>query len=81
MRVANGDCFPPRRRLTFDRGDTCTRLEQRRRAEGPAECCFLMLIVVGGVDFWPEELLVVGVGVRRRGPSSVELHGLFRALV
>jgi hypothetical protein len=39
-----------------------------------------MLIVVGGVDFWPEELLVVGVGVRRRGRFSVERHGVFRAL-
>ncbi len=79
--VAYGDCFPPRLPLAFDRDVSCDRLEQRRRAEGPAKCCFLMLMVVGALDFWREELLVAGVGVRRRGPSLVERRGLFRVLV
>ena len=72
MRVADGDCFPPRRPLRFDRGIPSDRLKARRLAEGPAECRFLLLIVVGVLDFWREELLVAGVGVRRRGRFSVE---------
>ena len=62
-RVAYGDCFPPRRLLAFECGDSCDRLKHRRRAEGPAECCFLLLSVVGAMDFWREQSLVAGVGV------------------
>ena len=76
-----GIAFPPRRLLAFECGDSGDRLKQRRRAEGPAECCFLLLSVVGAMDFWREESLVAGVGVRRLGPSSVVRRGVFRALV
>jgi hypothetical protein len=40
-----------------------------------------MSIVVDALGFWPEELLIAGDGVRRRGRSSVERRGLFLALV
>ncbi|MFO0821225.1 MAG: hypothetical protein U1A77_24990 [Pirellulales bacterium] len=55
------------------------RLEHRRRAEEPAASRILTSIDVGTHDFWDEELLVAGIGLRRRRSSSVERHGLLRA--
>ena len=71
--------FPPRGPLMFERGDPSTRLEDRRRAEAPTAVCILVSIVVGTQLFWDEELLVAGIGLRRRGSSSVERRGLLQA--